>query len=523
MHKYKIIILLSSSLSLWCMQAAQESCKVISFPQEILQRIMVLGDLQSLGRYGQVSHAHNQWYRDFMLCKSHDNVKSASHIYSVLVSNFDIRTKALVFYAKECKKNLNASENARVMFKDLWSYDDTIRAQAVGKVIEIDAPSLNNCLDIYAGGYCAQEIENLTSIPTSVAKKMKLAIQKVNSYKLKKFLINNDRLAVKTMLLADDLLFDCKWSGFKYNRRDKYEFGRYDWDTVLECACKVGDMDILNKLARTNSIVGVIEAIVKCGTVDLLDCFVKQNYEEVLEKRLSIYRAVLPKKYCFSPQSVLNAAEQIIALLFPGEIDVCDEFGRSLLALAIEDHSVSAVQYLLENGATPNIVDSDGWSPLYNAYDDSTITALLLEHGADVNQRNRFGRTALMGSICRVLWSEKIETVVMQLLQAGADVNCIDDEGKSLLHHYAATYHWVRDYQKALAMIPLFIKHGAKIDVKDHAGKTPFDYAQEAGSFEIMEMLRISDEEDIFFDEDIDADDEVSCNVFWPNINTTIE
>ncbi|KAL6895353.1 ankyrin repeat-containing domain protein [Trichoderma longibrachiatum] len=67
---------------------------------------------------------------------------------------------------------------------------------------------------------------------------------------------------------------------------------------------------------------------------------------------------------------------------------------RSMLGHAAYKGKVDAVRALLAAGAKVN-VGGDDWSPLHCAYDSPEITALLLEHGADVDARDDSQLSAL--------------------------------------------------------------------------------------------------------------------------------
>lgn len=67
-------------------------------------------------------------------------------------------------------------------------------------------------------------------------------------------------------------------------------------------------------------------------------------------------------------------------------------------------------------------------SPLMHALEDLEMVKLLIAHGADVNQRNFRGATALMGAACG-----RDVSVVKYLIEKGADVNARDSDGTTAL------------------------------------------------------------------------------------------
>ncbi|WP_342224013.1 ankyrin repeat domain-containing protein [Spiroplasma endosymbiont of Asaphidion curtum] len=95
----------------------------------------------------------------------------------------------------------------------------------------------------------------------------------------------------------------------------------------------------------------------------------------------------------------------------------------TFLQVAIANHKIDIVKWLLANGANVDEKGKYDSSALYTAtfYGDIDIVKLLLSHGADVNARNNNGLTPLHVAIDR-----EYLNIVSILLDHGADVNAKD-------------------------------------------------------------------------------------------------
>ncbi|HEY9762999.1 MAG TPA: ankyrin repeat domain-containing protein [Trichocoleus sp.] len=112
--------------------------------------------------------------------------------------------------------------------------------------------------------------------------------------------------------------------------------------------------------------------------------------------------------------------------------NVYDECGTSCLIYALYHSPLSLVRQLLELGANPNEPVQDGFPPLFvaldsNCADQAERVALLLEFGADVQQRGVNDYTALHYAASR----DNAEAVTL-LLSHGAD-----PQARTRIDHYA--------------------------------------------------------------------------------------
>jgi ankyrin repeat protein len=98
------------------------------------------------------------------------------------------------------------------------------------------------------------------------------------------------------------------------------------------------------------------------------------------------------------------------------------------LLKAIKANNISEVSRLIENGSNLTVADNDSDQVLMYAalYASDDCIQLLLEKGANPNAKNKLGETAL-------LWSVHDLKRVRLLIQYGADVNVVTDQGNTPL------------------------------------------------------------------------------------------
>ncbi len=130
--------------------------------------------------------------------------------------------------------------------------------------------------------------------------------------------------------------------------------------------------------------------------------------------------------------AVLSGDPGVAAMLLDAgaPVDALDRAGNSPLAAACRAGNWSLAAFLLERGARPH--PADGEPALVAAAgiaeDDPAGVRLLLKHRADVNARDRLGRSALMTAAL-----EGHEMIVRALLAAGANSALGDRNGTTAL------------------------------------------------------------------------------------------
>jgi ankyrin repeat protein len=164
-------------------------------------------------------------------------------------------------------------------------------------------------------------------------------------------------------------------------------------------------------------------------------------------------------------------------------IDQACDFNRwtALHAAAHEGH-LAIAEYLLTQGASVNVKDKDGYTPLHNTADSfvkgdpskrneadrNRIAALLLKYGARVNATIHHGETPLHEAALR-----NNVGLVQLLVENGADPNIQQAQGMTPLHFAFSAG------EDRLQVVRLLLRHGADSSVTDEYGRTPKDYAKD--------------------------------------------
>jgi ankyrin repeat protein len=180
-----------------------------------------------------------------------------------------------------------------------------------------------------------------------------------------------------------------------------------------------------------------------------------------------------------------------------------DDDQTPLLYLAVDTQDEELVRLLLENGADWRVTTRSGWTVLARACSHSTpaVVDLLLDAGADVNERDCWGTLPLYGSAGN-------QTMMMHLLKSGAkadakmaiDMDRLDiadriltedsaqarmrfGTGLTLLHDSA------RVGDARLDAMELLLRHGADINAVTNWEATPLHLAAFHGRVAAVEFL----------------------------------
>jgi len=163
--------------------------------------------------------------------------------------------------------------------------------------------------------------------------------------------------------------------------------------------------------------------------------------------------------------------KELIQLLleYGAEVNIKDRFGETPL------HSVTTaeiVELLLARGALINAPRDDGATSLHLAAKDmnADVVKALLEHGANINAKNRFGETPLHIATT--------EGIVKLLLARDSLIDVRRNDGATPLH--LASVFGRNEITKML------LTYGAHVNAKTTDGVTPLHYANGIGIVKLL-------------------------------------
>ena len=141
--------------------------------------------------------------------------------------------------------------------------------------------------------------------------------------------------------------------------------------------------------------------------------------------------------------------------------------------------SSTMIKTLIDLGADVNAQRTDDKNaPLLLAagWNNYMATHLLLEHGADINQRSKDGSSPLSGVV-----KNNQENVAKLLLANNADVSFQDSEGESLLHLSVS--------RGLFKVTQLLIEAGCNVNLRNKRGRTPLYIAVKNKHEQIVKLL----------------------------------
>jgi len=164
-----------------------------------------------------------------------------------------------------------------------------------------------------------------------------------------------------------------------------------------------------------------------------LNSAVYYNHAEIVRILLeagtdpNIHGEHVPALHVAAANDNLDAATILVE--HGAKIDIRDTVNHdTALIYGIRDGKFRVAEYLLGQGANPNLADRQGFAPLHlaTARNDAKLVRCLLDHGAAVNARTAgHGRTSLL-----IAAMSGFAEMVKILLEAGANPSVPDNVGK---------------------------------------------------------------------------------------------
>lgn len=158
-----------------------------------------------------------------------------------------------------------------------------------------------------------------------------------------------------------------------------------------------------------------------------------------------------------------------------------DEHGVTAFLRSMQGNSLAMPRLLLDHGAMVDSTDSQGATALFSSNSDAKGCFLLL-NGADPNHRSNDGSTPLMFA---ARWGD-VEGIDL-LVSAGADINGRDKEGRSALVHALRTT--ATPPGKSLPAAIRLLELGASCDKVEVFGEPLHDFAQRRGSKRLLTAM----------------------------------
>lgn len=201
--------------------------------------------------------------------------------------------------------------------------------------------------------------------------------------------------------------------------------------------------------------------------------------------------------------ALINAAEHgstmIVSLLlhYGAHVNIFTENNFTPLIISSAHGHLESVQKLVDAGATVDLDHPDGVTALMyaSAAGHLDIVKYLISSGSNVNAVHSMGGTALLETTAAPHSSENTAHIVTALLDAGAGVDAVDNEGISPIISASAignekvirySYYFLRS---CLIMNRVLIDAGADLNQRSNSGMTALHYAIVAGHSTILETL----------------------------------
>jgi len=233
---------------------------------------------------------------------------------------------------------------------------------------------------------------------------------------------------------------------------------------------------------------------------ELLHAAVEKGYLKIVEEFLKygtdvnkLYKSTYGKGYMPLHVAARNKQEEVAKLLirYGADVNAQDESGKTSIFYATENADFRITKLLLTNKA--NIKCNPELLIIAVKKECREIVEVFLEHGADVNRSDTYGRTALhFTALCNndqffgFLPGKDPDInvkgeIAKLLLCCGANVNAQTKKGITTLH--------VATQQGYVKVVEALLEHNADVNSTIKSDITPLHIAAQKGHLEVVEVL----------------------------------
>ncbi|XP_067653209.1 ankyrin-3-like [Haliotis asinina] len=255
-----------------------------------------------------------------------------------------------------------------------------------------------------------------------------------------------------------------------------------DGKNILHLACEGKDVEIVKRILRLH----IVD--INCRFNEMTPLLLAVKYQSRNVFQLLLKSGADPSLVNRDGDNALHLAcmrgdEEIVKhvlKLHTLNINCRGSKGRTPLLLAAEYNSYNVFELLLESGADPSAVNSNGDNILHMACEgdgEEIVKHVLKLHILDTNCRGFKGKTALL-----VAAEYSAYGVFKLLLEGGANLSAVDNDGNSILHF--ASMGENEEIVKHILKL-----HVVDINCRGSKGMTPLLLAARQSTFGVFELL----------------------------------